>query len=118
MADRRLVKFIKEARARGYDDYQLKEPLLRKGWTLQDVEEAFVSLKPRPKFKNKITLFIDSDVLNAITKRANKNLFTVSEQIEDILRRSVLSSKNNKKMGSEKLDDLLVGIFSRRKRKN
>lgn len=112
MTNKRLIKFIREARTKGYDDYQIKEPLLRKGWPIEMIEEAFVSLKPRPKFKNKITIYLDSEVLEAIDKRARKNIFTIPEQIEDILRRSVINGKKNiAKM--EKLDDSLVAIFSR-----
>ena len=87
-ANKQLVKFIKQARERGFDDYQIKEPLMRRGWPLDEVEKAFFHLKPRYKFKNKINIFVDSDVLKIIEKRAKKNLFTVSEQIEDIVRRS------------------------------
>jgi len=118
MANKDLVKFIKEARKRGFDDSEIKEPLLQKGWPLTEIEKAFseVSIKLKYKFKNKLTLFIDNEVLNILEKRAKKNLFTVSEQIEDILRRSCLMAKKQKKQ-SEKIDDLLVSIFSRRKYK-
>jgi hypothetical protein len=39
-------------------------------------------------------------------------MFTLSEQIEDILRRSCLNQKSAKE---EKLDDALVALFSRKK---
>ena len=114
MLNKDLVKFIKEARKRGFDDYQIKEPLLKNGWPISDIEDAFASLKPHPKFKNKISIFLDSDILKLIEKRAKKNFFTISEQIEDILRRSAISAKKIR-MQSEKLDDALVSIFSRKK---
>jgi len=116
MADRRLTRFIKEARKRGFDDYQIKEPLLRKGWPIEIIEEAFASLKPKVKFKNKLTIYLDSEVLEAIDKRARKNIFTIPEQIEDILRRSVINSKVAGSVKPEKLDDMLVGVFSRQTR--
>ncbi len=115
MANKDLIKFIKEARKRGFDDYQIRDPLLRKGWPLNEVEDAFQELKPRVKFKNKITIFLDSDVLKVIEKRANKNLMTISEQIEDIIRRSAVNT-SVKKPTQEKLDDMLISLFSRRKR--
>ena len=111
----KLVKFIKEARKRGFDDYEIKEPLLKQGWPIDEIEKAFSMLKPRYKFKNKICLYIDSDVLKIIEKRAKKNIFTISEQIDDILRRSVINYKG-KKGEPEKLDDMLVSIFSRARR--
>ena len=72
-------------------------------------------LKPKYKFKNKVCIFLDNEILSMIEKRAKKNMFTVSEQIEDILRRSCISMKNKKVLYDEKLDDSLVSIFSRRK---
>src|SRR3989338_4480589 len=108
-ANKELVKFIRVARKRGFDDYQIKEPLLKHGWLLHEIERAFASLKPSYKFKNKICIFLDSDILKIIDKRAKKNLFTTSEQIEDILRRSCLSMKK-KLPYNEKLDDTLISI--------
>jgi len=113
IANKNLVKFIKEARKRGYDDLQIKQPLLAKGWNIDEIEKAFSVLKPRYKFKNKVCLFIDSDVLKLLEKRAKKNLFTISEQIDDILRRSCINLKKSRK--EEKLDDLLIGLFSRKR---
>ena len=109
-----LVKFIKKARARGFDDFQIKEPLLKHGWPLDVIERAFASLKPKYKFKNKVSIFLDSDILKILEKRAKKNLLTLPEQIEDIIRRSCINAKKRKKQ-DEKLDDLLVSLFSRKK---
>lgn len=110
-----LVKFIKEAREKGFDDFQIRDPLLKKGWPLEEIEKAFYALKPKYKFKNKVSIFLDSEILKIIGKRAKKNMFTLSEQMEDILRRSCV----NLKKGSPKAikcDDKLVSIFSREKR--
>src|SRR3989344_7481583 len=104
MANIKLVRFIREARKRGFDDYQIKEPLLKNNWPLGEIENAFASLKTGVKFKNKITIYLDSDILKIIDKRARKNMFTISEQIEDILRRSAVSARGIKKQ-EEKLDD-------------
>lgn len=64
-----------------------------------------------------VTLFLDDELFEALRKRAKKNMFKVTEQIEDILRRSVLSQKLKRKVPDDKLDDRLVGIFSRKVRK-
>lgn len=116
MPNKSLVKFIKEARKRGFDDWQIKEPLIKGGWPVDIIDEAFLSLKPKYKFKNKVCVFLDSEILGLIERRAKKNMFTMSEQIEDILRRSCISMRKPK-LGKEKIDDLLVSIFSRRKYK-
>jgi len=114
-----LVKFIKEARKRGFDDYEIRTPLLKEGWAVYDVECAFNSLKPKKRehinFKNKVTIYLNNDLLKLIEKRAKRNMLTLPEQIEDILRRSTLSLKKGKLTG-EKIDDLLVSLFSRQKR--
>ncbi|MGV8152642.1 MAG: hypothetical protein ACP5OG_06165 [Candidatus Nanoarchaeia archaeon] len=115
-ANKDLVNFIKEARKRGYDDFEIKEPLLKKGWPIEEIEYAFAALKPKINFKNKITIYLDSDILRIINKRADKNMFTLPEQIEDILRRSCINAKTSKK-DTDKIDDLLVSLFSRKKRK-
>jgi len=111
-----LVKFIKTARARGYDDFQIKEPLLKKGWPLEEIEKAFASLTPKYTFKNKVCIYLDSKILKILEKRAKSNFFTISEQIEDIIRRSSINSKKRKAQ-DEKLDDILVSVFSRARRK-
>jgi len=113
MANKELTNFIKEARKRGFDDWQIKEPLLKNNWPIEEIEKAFCALKPKYKFKNKVSLFVDSDILKIIDKRAKKNMFTISEQIEDILRRSCLRLSTARK--EEKIDDLLVSLFSRKK---
>ena len=121
MPNKELVSFVKEARKRGFDDLQIKEVLMKHGWPIDEIEKAFSFLKPSYKFKNKIDIFLDNEVLKILEKRAKKNMFTISEQIEDILRRSCLSMKMKKLPYDEKLDDSLVSIFSRsrkgRKRK-
>ena len=115
MPNKELVKFIRESRKRGFDDFEIREPLLKKGWPLEEIEKAFYILKPKYKLKNKISVYLDSEILKMIDKRAKKNMLTLNEQIEDILRRSCV----NMKKGSPKAikcDDNLVAIFSREKR--
>ena len=111
-----LVNFIKEARKRGFDDFEIREPLLKKGWSLEEIENAFSKTKPKEeklKFKNKVCIWLDNSLLKLVEKRANKNMMNVHEQIEDILRRSCLNLKSTKK--EEKLDDLFLTFFSRKK---
>lgn len=114
-----LVKFILEARRRGFDDGQIKEPLLKHGWPLNDVDSALASLKrtrktdPNYKVKNQISVYLSSEVLNILEKRAKKNMFNLNEQIEDILRRSCMNTKKQKEE-EDKIDDLFLKLFSRK----
>ena len=61
----------------------------------------------------KITIQLDEDELKILKKRAKKNLFSLKEQIEDIVRRSCANTKPSRR--PFKVDDKLVGIFSRQK---
>lgn len=116
MANKHLIDFIRESRMRGFDDYEIRRPLLEAGWPHDEVELAFISLKPKLTHKHRICTYVDADVLEALEKRAKKNKFTLDEQISDILRRSVVNSAPAG-FKPEKLDDSLVGVFSRRTRK-
>jgi len=114
--NKQLIKFIREARKRGFDDLNIKTPLLKHGWPIEEVEKAFAFLnksKDKPKFKNRVEIWLDNKLLNIISKRAEKNMMNLHEQIEDILRRSCLNLKKSKKQ--EKIDDLFLTFFSRRK---
>lgn len=61
-----------------------------------------------------ITIDIDDKVYKVLASRAKKNLMTIREQAEDIIRRSAANSK--KANPSDKVDDTLVSVFSRNKR--
>ena len=61
-----------------------------------------------------ITIDIDAKVYKVLSARARKNLMTMREQAEDIIRRSAANSK--KSTSSDKVDDTLVAVFSRNKR--
>jgi len=61
-----------------------------------------------------ITIDIDDKVYKVLSARARKNLMTMREQAEDIIRRSAANSK--KSTSSDKVDDTLVAVFSRNKR--
>jgi hypothetical protein len=114
MPDKNLIKFIIEARKKGYSDLQIRTPLIENGWPVNKIEKAFDSLNPKFKSKNQICIFLDTEVLKRLEKRAKKNLFTIPEQIEDILRRSCIMGKPS--VSNEKIDDLLVKCFSRSRR--
>jgi hypothetical protein len=63
----------------------------------------------------KITITLDENELKILSKRAKKNLLTIKEQAEDIIRRScVKSSQQN--ISKTDTDDVLINIFSRDKR--
>ena len=64
----------------------------------------------------KITISLDDDELKILKKRAKKNLLSLKEQIEDIVRRSCIRSKQGKGYKALKIDDKLVVIFSRDRR--
>ena len=123
-ADPRLVEFILEAKKEGYDEYHIRQPLLEKGWASEEIDNAFfLANKPNIKKsgvktgsgKTKIDIYLDSEIIKTIERKAKRNLLSVPEQIEDIVRRSVVRSKFFKPLQPEKIDDLLVAIFSRRK---
>ena len=64
----------------------------------------------------RITISLDEDVKKVLSKRAKKNFFTLSEQIEDILRKGAVRTKAGTKYSSIKIDDNLVYAFSRDQR--
>lgn len=113
MVDKTLVNFIKEARKKGYEDWQIREPLIKKGWPENEVDEAFAIVHKSLKPKTKVCVYLDNEVIKILEKRAKKNLFTLPQQIEDILRRSCIGMR--KPQAKEKIDDTLVSLFSRRK---
>ena len=109
-----LIDFITEARKRGFSDKIIKEALLDKGWPITKIDNAFESLNPKFKSKNQVSIFLSDDLLKTLERRARKNMQTISEQIEDILRKSCVTYKGGVS-SPEKLDDRLVGIFSRKR---
>lgn len=128
-SNKELVKFILEARKRGFEDWQIREPLLKQGWCEGDVENAFLLIKQHQesqkkigkkqggkmvyKYKNSITIHLDSEILKMIEHRAKKNMLTVPEQIEDIVRRSCVNTKKNTEIKDD-VDDLFLKLFSRK----
>ena len=115
MVNTDLLRFIREARRRGFNDAKIREALLSNGWPDNELTVAFNSLKSEYHSKHSVTIWLDDEVLRLLEKRAHKNMLTLPEQIEDILRRSVINSKGN--TTKEKLDDMLVGLFSRKRKK-
>ncbi|MBU3913178.1 MAG: hypothetical protein KKE50_03730 [Nanoarchaeota archaeon] len=108
-----LTQFIKQARSRGFSDLQIRNALIENKWSLAQIEHVFQQLNPKFKLKNQICIFLSHEMIQKLGTRAKKNMFTLSEQIEDILRRSCSSGKKTPK--EEKLDDALVSLFSRRR---
>lgn len=115
MVNKELIKFIVEARKRGFSDKEITQPLLGEGWPQQEIDLAFKQINAKSKGKVPITIGIEEEVLRVISRRAKKNLLSVEEQIADIVRRSAVTARG-KQLSPEKIDDLLVSIFSRRKR--
>jgi hypothetical protein len=115
MANRILVEFIKKARKKGFSDLQIRKEILNKGWPVAESENAFLFLKPKIEYKNQVCLFLNNEIIETLEKRAKKNSFTLSEQIEDILRRS--SIRKSAAIKQEKIDDKLLLCFSKQRRK-
>lgn len=113
MTNQLLVKFITAARKKGFTDSEIKQEITKKGWPDNESEKAFDSLNPKFKIKNQVCIFLSNEILSSLEKRSKKNMLTLSEQVEDILRRSCISGK--KKINNEKLDDMLLTCFSRKK---
>ena len=125
-----LINYITEARARGFEDCQIRLPLLDNGWPLKDVERAFYEiklteqkkLKKKQKsdgkvvyvYKNSMTIHLDNEVMKMIEKRARKNMLTAVEQVEDIVRRSCVNTKKNTAEVQDRVDDLFLKLFSRK----
>ncbi len=107
-------KFIIEARKRGFSDLQIRKAFNDKNYPENIVEKAFLELQPKFKSKNQMSVFLSNEILESLEKRAKKNMMTINEQVEDILRRSTISGKN--KIQEEKIDDLLLTCFSRARR--
>jgi hypothetical protein len=63
-----------------------------------------------------VTISIEEEVKKIIGKRAKKNLLTIKEQIEEIVRQSAVRTKSGASASSVKADDRLVEVFSRNKR--
>lgn len=115
MADKTILNFITEARKRGFSDMQIRKALEEKNWPGNLIEKSFEELQPKFKLKNQICIFLSNETLENLEKRSKKNMLTVSEQIEDIIRRSCISRKSAVQQG--KVDDLLLACFSRGKKR-
>lgn len=115
MVNKQLVSFIRESRKRGFGDSNIRKAILDRNWPVAEVESAFNFLTPKYKNKNQVTLFLSDELMSTLEKRAKKNMLTVSEQIEDILRRSTINASKKKSPYDAKLDDSLIGLFSRKR---
>jgi hypothetical protein len=115
MANPDLVRFILEAKRRGFSDARIREALMSNYWPVHEINLGFEAIKPSHHFKQSITIWLDKLVIDALEKRARRNMLTLPEQIEDIVRRSIANQKPT--VNKEKLDDMLVGLFSRKTKK-
>ncbi|MBS3083413.1 hypothetical protein J4423_01265 [Candidatus Pacearchaeota archaeon] len=112
MANPDLIRFILEAQKRNFSDVKIKEALLSNRWPIKEISSAFQSLRKPHHFKESLNIWLDSEVIKKLEKRAKRNMLNLNEQVEDILRRSVINAKPTQ--AKEKLDDMLVGLFSRK----
>lgn len=63
-----------------------------------------------------ISVSLDEKIKKIIEKRAKKNLLSLREQAEEILRQSAVRTKSGDSISKVKVDDRLVEVFSRDKR--
>jgi len=63
----------------------------------------------------KLTIDIDDDIKEVLNKRAKSNFFSMKEQAEDIIRRSMVSYSKHTTTRPIKSDDPLIDVFSRQK---
>ena len=113
-----LIRFIREARNRGFDDEEIRKPLIKQGWKPEIIEKALVEvekerLRKEYRNKNRVTVYLDSEVIEILEKRAKKKLMKLPEMVEAILRRSCTNIINKPKPREQKIDDLLVTMFSK-----
>ena len=64
-----------------------------------------------------VTINIDEKIQKIILRRAKKNLLSLREQIEEIVRQSAVRTKAGEGTSKMSTDDRLVEIFSRNKRR-
>ena len=64
----------------------------------------------------RLTVELSDEEVKILEKRAEKNYLSLKEQVEDIIRRSCISSKKKQGLQQIKVDDKLISIFSREKR--
>ena len=61
------------------------------------------------------TIDLTDEEIKVLEKRGKKNMFSLKEQIEDIIRRSCVNYKTKSRTRPIKVDDKLVAVFSRQK---
>lgn len=77
-------------------------------------EKEEINLKS--EVKKNITIYLDKDLMEDLDKRAEKNFLSLREQIEDIVRRSMLTyNKGSSKEETQPEVEGMVKIFSRKK---
>ena len=124
-----LLKYIAECRKLGVEDYEIRIPLVENGWELSEIQEAFEEFKKQEErakkkrvtsnnkvvyvYKNSMTIHLSEEVFTAVSKRARKNMLTPEEQVEDIVRRSCVNTKN-KNTVVDNVDDIFLKLFSRK----
>ena len=63
-----------------------------------------------------ISIHVTKEELQALEKRAKKSYMTTQELVTDIVRRSMISYKNNSSSLDQRIDDKLVALFSRERK--
>ena len=63
----------------------------------------------------RLTIDLDEAEIKILKRRGKKNLLSLKEQVEDIIRRSCIMSQG-RSYRTIKVDDKLIGIFSRERK--
>ena len=93
-ANTKLVSFIKEARKRGFDDFQIREPLLKKGWPSEEIEKAFKEWKAGREDKLR-KMLIPAEIIKQIITSVQVKEEAVKELLngKPLMKKEIASSE-------------------------
>lgn len=49
MVNKQLINYIQKELRKGFSEEQIRQPLVKTGWTITDIDDAFKSIKAVPK---------------------------------------------------------------------
>ena len=61
-----LLKFIINARKKGYSDSEIHKALEKNKWPVQIIAKAFKTLRSKPKMKNQICIFLSDSLFSLL----------------------------------------------------
>ncbi|MCX8159091.1 MAG: hypothetical protein N3D20_02265 [Candidatus Pacearchaeota archaeon] len=114
MVEEKVIEFVRECRRRGFSNEQIKDKLIEGGWSFKEIDEAINFVKKTTQ-KIRLCIGIDEEVAKMLIRRAKRNMMSVEEQAEDILRRSCVSMRKKPLTEEKIVGNHFISIFSRRK---